>query len=91
VLQVFALVMLFKFNRFHHAFALGMANEITGRVNTQVDKLDDYFHQGEENKRVHHINDSLLNLLKTNFYQSDTNQKNVTDTIMVDTVKAVRH
>lgn len=47
VLQVLALLMLFKFNRIHHAVGLGVANEITGRINTQVDKLDDYFHQGE--------------------------------------------
>ena len=56
VLQGFALWMLFRFNRLHHAAFLGVANEITGTVNTQVDKLDDYFHQGEENKRLHKMN-----------------------------------
>src|SRR5690349_6461981 len=72
VLQIFALWMFFKFNKFHHAAFLGVANEMTGTVNTQVDKLDDYFHQGEENKRVHRMNDSLLNLLHSNFSFTDT-------------------
>jgi rod shape-determining protein MreC len=90
VLQFFALWMLFKFNRIHHAAFLGVANEVTGTVNTQVDKLDDYFHQGEENKRVHRMNDSLLNLLKTNFSFPDTGQHTVTDSVLVDSTKAVR-
>lgn len=90
VLQVFALWMLFKFNKLHHASFLGTANEITGSMNKQVDKLDDYFHQGEENKRVHRMNDSLLNLLRSNFTFTDTSQRMVTDTVLVDTVKALR-
>lgn len=86
VLQVFALLMLFKFNRLHHAIGLGVASEFTGSVNKQVDKLDDYFHQGEENKRLHRINDSLLNLLKTNYFATDTGQKRVVDSVKVDTI-----
>ena len=74
VLQVFALWMFFKFNKLHQAAFLGVASEITGRVNTQVVKLDDYFNQGEENKRVHRMNDSLLNLLPSNFFFPDTSE-----------------
>jgi rod shape-determining protein MreC len=89
-LQIFALWMLFKFNRIHHAAFMGVASEFTGRVNTQVDKLDDYFHQGEENKRVHKMNDSLLNLLHSNFNFIDSSQRVVIDSVMVDTLKAER-
>ncbi len=91
ILQIFALVMLFKYNRLHHAIGLGLASEITGKVNTQVDKVDDYVHQGEENKRLHRINDSLLNLLQSNFMFPDTAVRNVTDTVKVDTTNALRH
>jgi rod shape-determining protein MreC len=90
LLQVFCLWMLFKFNRVHHAAFLGVANEVTGSVNTQVDKLDDYFHQGEENKRVHRMNDSLLNLLKSNFNVTDTVQMAVVDSFMVDSIRTYR-
>jgi rod shape-determining protein MreC len=90
VLQIFSLWMLFNYNRFHRTVGMGMANQFTGVVNTQVDRLDDYFHQGEENKRVHRMNDSLLNLLNSNFFIPDTGQKAVADTILVDSSKRVR-
>src|SRR5215213_89299 len=90
LLQVFSLYMLFKFNRVHHAAFSGVANEITGTMNTQVDKLDDYFHQGEENRRLHRMNDSLLNLLKTNYSVPDTGQRVVVDSAMVDSVQQFR-
>ena len=90
VLQIFSLWMLFKFNRVHHAAFMGVASEMTGTMNTQVDKLDDYFHQGEENKRVHKMNDSLLNLLKINFSIPDSGQRVVLDSAMIDSVKQFR-
>jgi rod shape-determining protein MreC len=90
ILQVFSLYMLFKYNRIHHAAFLGVASEVTGRMNTQVDKLDDYFHQGEENRRLHHMNDSLLNLLKTNFSIPDSGQRIILDSAMIDSVKQFR-
>ncbi|HEY0067078.1 MAG TPA: rod shape-determining protein MreC [Flavisolibacter sp.] len=91
LLQVIALWMLFSYNRFHRAVGLGVANELTGSVNKQVDMLDDYFHQGEENRRVHRMNDSLLNLLRTNFTFPDTAQRLVTDSVMInDTTRGVR-
>lgn len=90
VLQVFALWMFFKFNKLHNAAFLGVANEITGSVNTQVDKLDDYFHQGEENKRVHRMNDSLLNLLQSNFVFPDTSETLVVDSVRIDTTMGIR-
>jgi rod shape-determining protein MreC len=82
--------MLFKYNRVHHAAFLGVASEITGSMNTQVDKLDDYFHQGEENRRLHRMNDSLLNLLKSNYSIPDSSQRIVVDSAMVDSIKQFR-
>jgi len=90
LLQVFSLYMLFKFNKIHHAAFLGVANEITGTMNSQVDKLDDYFHQGEENRRLHRMNDSLLNLLKTNYSIPDTAQRLMIDSTLVDSIQQFR-
>ncbi|HEX2607701.1 MAG TPA: rod shape-determining protein MreC [Flavisolibacter sp.] len=90
VFQFIALWMLFKYNRYHHATFLGVASEVTGSVNKQVDRLDDYFHQGEENRRVHRMNDSLMNILKSNFSFPDSAKREVVDTVLVDSSKAVR-
>jgi rod shape-determining protein MreC len=90
ILQFVSLWMLFNYNRFHRAAFLGVASEFTGTINTQVDKLDDYFHQGEEARRVHRMNDSLMNLLKGNFNFPDTAQRTVVDTLRFDTTFAIR-
>ena len=83
--------MLFKYNRYQRAVFLGVSNEITGRVNTQVDKVDDYFHLREENKRVHRMNDSLMNLLRSNYWVTDTSTKLVVDSLQVnDSTKQVQ-
>jgi rod shape-determining protein MreC len=90
VLQGVALWMLFNYNRFHRSAFLGVASEVTGSVNTQVDKVDDYFHLREENRRVHRMNDSLINLLKLNFAAVDTSARVAVDSLKVDTVVQVR-
>jgi rod shape-determining protein MreC len=84
VLQGFALWMLFTYNRYHRAVFLGVSNEITGGLSTQVDKVDDYFHLREENRRVHRMNDSLMNLLPSNFSSPDTTSKLVTDSLQLN-------
>ena len=89
-LQYLALSILFRYNKFHRAVFLGIANEITGRVNTQYDVLDDYFHLKEENTRVHRMNDSLLNLMRSNFTKIDTGSKLVVDTTRYDTLGGYR-
>jgi rod shape-determining protein MreC len=90
LLQVLALSMLFRYNKFHRAVFLGKANEITGYFNTQYDNVDDYFHLKEENSRIHKMNDSLLNLLQSNFVKVDTGSVVITDTIRYDTTGLVR-
>ena len=90
LLQVLALSMLFRYNKFHRAVFLGKANEITGYVNSKYDNVDDYFHLKEENLRIHKMNDSLLNLLKANFIRVDTGAHVITDTVQFDTTNLVR-
>jgi rod shape-determining protein MreC len=90
-LQGFALWMLFKYNRYHRAVFLGVSNEITGSLNKQVDKVDDYFHLREENRRVHQMNDSLMNLLRSNYSLTDTSARLVVDSLQVnDSTKQVQ-
>lgn len=91
VLQGVAIWMLFKYNRYHRAVFLGVSNEIIGSVNTQVDKVDDYFHLREENRRVHHMNDSLMNLLRSNYWKPDTTARLVADSVQInDSTKVVQ-
>jgi rod shape-determining protein MreC len=83
--QVVALWFLFNFNRFHRAKFLGVANEMTGRINSQYNKVEDYFTLKEENKRIHRLNDSLLNLLPRNFALRDSSTQMQRDSVAFDT------
>jgi len=84
--QIVALWFLFTYNKFHRAKGLGWANEITGRINSRYKNVDDFFHLKAENQRLHRMNDSLLNLLPTNFLQLDTSARVVQDSIPFDTL-----
>ena len=84
--QVLALSFLFRYNKYHRAVGLGMANELTGWMNSKYAKVDNYFHLKQESDRIHRLNDSLMNLLKSDFLNSDTATKFMTDTIPYDTL-----
>lgn len=85
LLQVVSLWFLFNYNRFHRAKFLGIANEMTGRINSQYNKVEDFFALREENRRVHQMNDSLLNLLPKNFIRRDTSVQVIQDSVVYDT------
>lgn len=85
ILQGVALWFLFNYNRFHRAKFLGIANEVTGRINTQYNKVEDYFTLKEENRRIHRLNDSLLNLLPNVYAKRDTSVSMVKDSVVIDT------
>jgi rod shape-determining protein MreC len=85
-LQALALWFLFTYNRFHRAKGLGVANEVTGWFNSKYNLAEDFFTMKEENRRVHKMNDSLMNLLHTNFMKRDTATQLVIDSIPYDTL-----
>ena len=85
-LQVVSLWFLFTYNRFHRAKFLGIANEITGRINSQYNKIESFFRLKEENRRLHKYNDSLLNLLSRNFVKPDSGAQLIRDSIPYDTL-----
>lgn len=59
---------------------------MTGRINSQYNKVEDYFSLREENRRMHKLNDSLLNLMPSNFVKKDTGVQLVKDSIPYDTM-----
>lgn len=85
-LQGVALWFLFTYNRFHKAKGLGIANEVTGWVNSKYSNVESFLSLKEENRRVHKMNDSLLNLLSRNFMEVDTTARLVKDSVPFDTL-----
>ena len=89
-LQVVSLWFLYSYNTFHQAQFLQTANELTGQVNSRYKKVENFFALGDENRRVHQLNDSLFNLLARQYVQTDTGRQLVRDTVPSDTLNRYR-
>ncbi len=90
VLEIIALLFLFRFNKFHEAAFMGVANEITGRVSARYTNIEYYFHLKKENESLTKMNVNLLNQVPSNFQAPDTAQRLVKDTIAYDTLGKYR-
>jgi len=90
VLQIIALSFLFRYNRFHEAAFMGVANEITGRVGSKYSNVQYYFHLKKTNEALARQNEELLNSLPSNFQLPDSAARTVTDTIKYDTLAQSR-
>jgi rod shape-determining protein MreC len=85
VLQIIALSFLFRYNKFHEAAFMGIANELTGRVSSRYSNVQYYFHLKKTNEALAAQNEQLLNQMKSNFQPADTAVQVVVDTTYVDT------
>jgi rod shape-determining protein MreC len=90
VLQIIALSFLFRYNKFHEAAFMGVANELTGRISSKYSNVEYYFHLKKTNESLAQQNEQLLNQLRSNFQGPDSLTKVVIDTTIIDTVATVR-
>ena len=90
VLQIIALSFLFRYNKFHEAAFMGIANEVTGRISDKYSNVEYYFHLKKENEALTRRNELLLNQLPSNFQSPDTSVQQVKDTFVHDSLKSVR-
>lgn len=90
VLQIIALSFLFRYNKFHEAAFMGVANELTGRVSSRYSNVQYYFHLKQTNEALAAQNEILLNSLPSNFQPADTALNVVIDTVKTDSSSEVR-
>lgn len=86
ILQIFCIYLIVHYNRYHNAIASVYMNEITGKVNDQYTRVDDFLALKKKNQELQRQNERLLNLMKQNFEVPDTSTKIVTDSIPYDTL-----
>lgn len=86
LLQVFSIYLIVHYNTYHNAVGSAAMNEITGRINRQYNKIDNYLQLKQTNELLVKDNERLRNLLKQNFENPDTSNKLVTDSIPYDTL-----
>lgn len=83
LLQVIALSMLFRYNKFHQAAYMNVANEMTGKVFLRYNNIETYFSLRKENDQLRQQNADLQNQLRTNFSAPDSSMQVVGDTVML--------
>jgi rod shape-determining protein MreC len=90
LLQGFSIYLIVHYNRYQNAVFSNASNQLTGKVNEQFNKVEDYFHLKKTNDSLVKANEKLLNLLKADFLMPDTGRKIIFDTVLVDSVKQYR-
>ena len=86
MLQILSIVLLVKYNLTQQAAYAGIANEATGHINDQYNKIQNYFHLKENNRLLLEENTRLKNLLHINFEGPDSNRVAVLDSLVRDTL-----
>lgn len=90
LLQAVALTMLFRYNKFHEAAYMNVANEATGKVFLRYNSIETYFSLKKENDKLREQNAQLLNKLKGDFSAPDSSVQVITDTIRIDSLEQYR-
>lgn len=85
LLQVLSIVLITRYNQYHRAVGSGVMNEITGNINRQYNKVDNYLQLKRTNEQLARDNERLRNLLPQNFFSPDTASRLATDSLPFDT------
>ena len=86
LLQIYSIYLIIQYNKYHYAVGGAYMNEITGKVNLQYNKIDNFLQLNRSNEMLKKENERLLNQLKYNFVIPDTTNKIVADSIPYDTL-----
>jgi rod shape-determining protein MreC len=90
VLQIIALSMLFRYNKFHEASFMAVAKEWSGGIYDRANNVEYYFHLKKTNDSLVRENARLRNTLRSSFEDADTAARMVTDTIPYDSLGHTR-
>lgn len=90
ILMGISFYMLFTYNRYHHTVYSAVANEVTGKISKQYNKVEYYFQLKRTNDSLVKANEQLYNRLKQDFEMPDTVNKIAVDTIIIDTLRKQR-
>lgn len=90
LVQGFCIYLIVHYSKYHNAVFGNIANQLTGKVNTQYSRVEHYFRLKKTNDSLVSANEKLYNKLKANFELPDTTSKTVIDTIRVDSIEQHR-
>lgn len=89
-LQGFSIYLIVHYSSYHQAVFSNVANQLTGKVNEQYNKVEYYFRLKKTNDSLVTANAKLYNKLKADFELPDTTSKMVIDSIRIDSIERFR-
>ena len=90
VLQGLSIYLMIHYSKYHYAAFGNLSNQVTGKVNAQYSRIDNYFHLKRINDSLVKANEALYNKLKIDFELPDTVTKKMIDSIRVDSILQYR-
>jgi rod shape-determining protein MreC len=90
LLQGFSIYLIVSYNRYHNAVFSNTANQVTGKINEQYNRVEDYFHLKKTNDSLLKANERLYNKLRENFQIPDTLSKIIVDSLKIDSLQQYR-
>jgi rod shape-determining protein MreC len=89
-LQIFCLVIIVRFNKHHNAIGMTIANNVTGKIHQQRDKIDNFLFAKRYADSLAKRNAELQNNKPSNTIQLDTSIKEIADYIPIDTLGNIK-
>ena len=86
ILQGISIYLIVHYSKYHHAAFGNLSNQLTGRINTQYSRIDNYFHLKRTNDSLVKVNQALYNKLKNDFQLPDTSSRAFIDSFKVDSI-----
>jgi rod shape-determining protein MreC len=86
ILQGFCIYLIVSYNKYHNAVFSGTANQLTGKINEQYNKVEDYLYLKKTNDSLWKANEKLYNKLRANFQLPDTAGRAVVDSVKIDSI-----
>jgi len=90
LLQGFSVYLIVHYSRYHNAMFSNTANQVTGKINEQYNKVEDYFHLKKTNDSLVLANERLYNKLKMDFMLPDSTTRTFIDSLRIDSMQQYR-
>ncbi|MBK8495418.1 MAG: rod shape-determining protein MreC [Ferruginibacter sp.] len=90
ILQGFSIYLIVHYSNYHKAVFSNTANQLTGKVNKQFNRVEYYFRLKKTNDSLVTANEKLYNKLKSNFELPDTTVNIRIDSLRTDSLEAYR-
>lgn len=90
LLQGFSIYLILHYSLYHKAVFTNTANQLTGKINEQYNKVEYYFQLKKTNDSLVKANEKLYNKLKSDFELPDTTSKMMIDSIRIDSMERFR-